>query len=218
MKFKSLVSTTLVVICFASCSNNSKTVHEETKPDSTTVTTDETIPDLEETFPGLYNYLHLQDSSFSTTGFEGGEIGQKPDSSDRKQDTSGLHLYYPYLLFNSDSSMALDLVSYNYVAHLKHGKTELEEAGPDYEVALIDFKTGRRKQLLFFGTTGTVLDAKWQDANTILMAGATQWKGGDSMLPVLWKYELSTRSWFVFQYERMISADWSGYKKSFIKD
>jgi hypothetical protein len=216
MKTRSAVLVTLITVLFAACSNNSQSEHVEKKTDSSGTATEETIPSLEDNFPTLYNFLHSQDSSFSMEGFQGGMSATRPDSSDSSQDTSRLDLFYPFLLFNSDSSKALDLVSYNYVAQVKNGKTELEEAGPDYEAALIDFRTGKRKQLLFFGTMGTVLDAKWLDQNTILMAGATEWIG-DSMLPVIWKYEIPARSWSAFRYEKMIKADWSGYKQPSLK-
>jgi len=213
MKIKTILFFVPSVLFFASCNSNTERSDNENTTDTVSTVSEETVPALEENFPDLYNYLQSQDSSFSMQGFEGGVIRQKADSLDDKEDISGLKLYYPYFLFNADSTMALDLVTYNYVASQKDGKTILDEAGPDYEVALIDFKTGKRKQLLFFGTTGTVLAAKWKDPNTILMVGATEWQDADSLLPVIWKYELPTKSWSEFRYEKMIKGDVTGYKK-----
>src|SRR4051812_47807467 len=93
----------------SSCNNNSVDKHEN-RNDSEPVK--RTFNDL---FPRLNKFLHEQDSTFSPELFEEAATIDIPDSTALGIEEGELLPYYPYLLFNSDSSFALDMVTYNYL-------------------------------------------------------------------------------------------------------
>ena len=198
---------------FVSCSDNADTAKEPLTKDP--VTAEEQAPETSFTnsFPQLYDYFYSQDSSFRVDAFETGMISQKTDTGflmDKKE----FNQYKPYLLFNADSSFALDLVSYNYIPSVRKGKKTMDEQGPDFETAIIDVKNMVRTRFLFFRSSGAaILDAAWQDSGNVLIAGAIDWQNADSLRPVLWKYHVHEKTLQQFNYPNMISADWSNYKK-----
>lgn len=194
------------------CSNS--TEPKPTEEDSTIVEEAPATEPMNLLFPDLYQYFQSQDPSFTSEGFEEGETSVLPDSSDFKMDSAGLKIFLPYLLFNADSSYALDPVSYNFHPQKRKGKIKMQEMGPDFEAAIIDMKTKDRKRLLFFGPSGgAVLDAGWKNDSTVVMAGAIDWNSADSLRPVLWKYNVRERILQPFIYNKKIRANWSGYPK-----
>ena len=213
MKIFQSILPALFFLALAGCNNSADS--PETKEDTITAEEEMVLPQVDEEFPELYTYISRQDSSFSVEGFEGGETEIKTDSSDQKVKDETLQTFLPYLVFNSDSSYAIDLVIYNYVPERRKGKLVLSEAGPDYEVALIDYRAKTRKPLLFFGTMGTIMDAKWADNQTVLIAGANEVKA-DSIRPVIWKYEVPTKAWSVYTYRNMIPAVANNYPKKWM--
>ena len=212
MTLKIITLAAISILIFCSCNNSSTSSETAPLTDSSDMGDEREISFLDGVFPGFYKYMQGQDATFDVNNFQPCSVIEKPDSPDLPQDTSNLRPFYPYLLFNSNKSMALDLVTYNYEPRVKSGKTKLEEAGPDYEAAMINFQTGKRKRLLFFGTTGTVLDARWQGDSVVFLAGTTEYNGRDSMLPVIWKYEVKSRALTQYHYPQKIHADWTGYK------
>jgi hypothetical protein len=202
-------------ILFASCNNNSNTGNS--KEDSSSVeVVDETPYSVNSEFPQLASYLKSQDSSFSADKFEGGEMEIKDSVPATKIDDNQLAPYKPYLIYNSDSSKAIDLVSYNYVVSHKKGKAVIEHGGPDTEVALLDMKSGTRKRILFLGSSGTVLQAKWEDNNTIAIAGAQEVED-EKIKPSIWRYDLSTGKMELYQYSDAINADIKDYAEQWLR-
>ena len=195
----------------ASC-NNSSSNKVSTVEDS-----GYTIPYFTELFPTLNDYLHVQDSNFSPELFQEAAIIDVPDSISLKVETKDLQPYYPYLLFNNDSSYALDLVTYNYIVENKNGIESMEEQGPDYEVGIIDMKKKERKRLLFFGTMGTVMDARWEGLNNIIMAGPIEWTNGDSIRMEVWKYNVNDKKLKKFSYPELIHAEWHKFPQRWMK-
>jgi len=194
------------------CSNST-----DPKPpadDTTVIEEAAALQPINLTFPELYQYFKSQDSSFVAGGFEEGETVVKPDSAAFKMDSAELKTFSPYLLFNADSSYAIDLVSYNFYPQKRKGEIKMQEMGPDFEAALIDMKTKDRKRLLFFGASGAnILDAKWIDYSAAVIAGAIEWNGADSLRPAMWKVNTKEKTLQQFTYNKMISADWSRYPK-----
>jgi hypothetical protein len=184
---------------------------------SDSLLTEEALPQVDILFPELDSFLLSADSSFSIAGFEGGETEIKNDSADRSFTENQIEPFLPYLVYNGDSSYAIDLVSFNFVPSTRKGKTRLDAVGPDFEVNLLDLKNKRRRQLLFFGTMGAVLDARWQDNQTVLIMGANEIAGKDSLRPVIWKYVVPTGSWSVYTYEKMVPADWSSFRPKWLR-
>jgi hypothetical protein len=202
-------------ILFASCNNSSDT--ETSKDDSSSVEIVEgPTYTVDREFPQLVSYLKSQDSSFSVEKFEGGEMETKDSLSSTKIDINQLAPYRPYLVYNSDSSMAIDLVSYNYVVSNKKGKTVIEHGGPDTEVALLNLKSNTRKRILFLGSSGTVLQAKWDDDITISIAGAQEVEEG-KIKPSIWRYNLATGATELYQYSDAIKANINDYAEKWLK-
>ncbi len=201
-----------VAVFFASCSNSADT-NQSSGVDTTDFEVEVAMLPFEQSFPELNQYYSSQDSSFDPEKFEPGEVLIK-ENSGLALDTSEYRIYKPYYLYNADSSFALDLVSYNYLPVERKGKTLMADQGPDFEAAIIDLKNKERSRLLFFGPSGTaILDAKWIDASTVVMAGAVDWNDGDSLRPAAWKYNAIEKTWQQYNYPEMIRADWSKYGK-----
>jgi hypothetical protein len=203
------------ILFFASCANNSG--EENGKEDSTaTEVVDETGYAVDRQFPQLTSYLKTQDPSFSADKFEGGEMEKKDHAAAEKIDSDHLAPYKPYLIYNSDSSRAIDMVSYNYVVSKKNGRTVIEHGGPDTEVAVLDLKNNTRKRILFLGSSGTVLQAKWEDDNTVAIAGAQEVEE-EKIKPSVWRYDLQTGRMELYQYNDAIGANIKDYAEQWLK-
>ena len=201
----------LACFIFLSCSNPSEPEKKEQVTDSSDAVEAETPPAYTSWFPELFNYLQSQDSSFSPSRFEGGEM-ETSDVPEFDLDQALEKKYRPYFIFNSDSSLAIDLVMYNYVLEERNGKTFLEEGGPDFDAGLIDYKKRTRRQILFFGTMGSLLDARWENDHTVLMAGIMEMEG-DSVRPALWRYDLQQKKREVYRYPELVRANISDYRE-----
>lgn len=200
---------------FASCNNSSDTQNQ--KEDASAVEeVEETGFTVDREFPQLTAYLQSQDSSFSADKFEGGEMEIKDSLAPTKIDTGHLAPYKPYLVYNSDSSRAIDLVSYSYVISKKNGKTVIEHGGPDTEVALLDLGNNTRKRILFLGSSGTVLQAKWENDTAIAIAGAQEVEEG-KIRPSVWRYDLATGTMELYQYSDAIDANIKDYAEQWLK-
>ena len=211
MNTSKLLISILFVLLLAGCSDSDDANTSTNNEDSAHIE-DEALPQVDEVFPELNQYLINADSSFSIEGFEGGQTETKTDSTDQNISNQTISKYLPYLIFNADSTYALDLVINNYVPVEKNDEIVLVEGGPDFEVGLISLRNNKRKQLLFFGTMGVVMDAKWTDNNTIMIAGANE-MNGDSIRPVIWTYDIPSKAWSVYTYDKMIAADASNFPK-----
>jgi hypothetical protein len=208
----------LLAVLFATSCTNRSDENKDQDADTDDIGEVSAIPQINEIFPQLYDSLHAQDPQFDPSLFEEGPVFEKPDSLALNMDKGELNSYLPYLIFNQDSSFALDLVSYNYVPTKTGAKVKLEELGPDYEVGLVDMNSHKRKQLLFFGTTGTILDARWLDKNTLLMAGGGRWNNPDSLNIDLYRYSVTDKLLQKYSYPEAIHADWSKYPRYWMEE
>lgn len=190
------------ILILVSCTNTDRSNNNET-----TETNEETQPvSIAKKFPELVSFLKLQDSDFSPARFERQEIeGRRDTVQDLPIDTAGIKPYLPFLIYNSDRSMAIDAVSYNYVVKKKKDSLILLEGGPDVEIGLLDFRNNSRKQLFFSGTVASFLEAKWDGPDTVLFAIALE-AATDSIRPVIWEYNTKTRTRAVYQYPGAIHA------------
>ena len=213
--FRKILPLCLSIFLLAACNNNAEPAKSETPSDSTG-SSEEVVAGMQLNmhFPELQQYFQSQDSTFHSAGFHESELVEKDDSSDLPLDTALLRKYKPYLLFNDDSTLALDMVSYNFYPEVKNGKMKMQEIGPDFEVSMLYLKPKKQKRLLFFGSSGgSVLDAKWLDHSTVLIAGAIDWENGDSLRPVVWRFDAAEKTWQEFRYPEMIKAAWHNYPK-----
>ncbi|HEX6333458.1 MAG TPA: hypothetical protein VFZ78_04470 [Flavisolibacter sp.] len=162
-------------------------------------------------FPSFFEFLEQQDSSFDAGLFqsEGTLAFTEPSSP---IDTNALKEYLPYMVYNSDRSLATDIISYNYVPGTSNNRIVFEEAGPDFEAALLDIKKNTRTRLLFFGTTGFVYAARWENDHTALLAGIIDMEA-DSVRPALWRFDLHQQTKTVYMYPSLVRANMSLLKR-----
>lgn len=197
----------LVLLC--SCNNNASTTANEEEQADTVEATEAIDVRLQQHFPRLFSYYQQQDTSFPAAGFEGGELERKDSLVATPIDTAQLRPFMPYLVYNSDSSKAIDFVSYNYVLVNKKGQSKLEQGGPDSEVALLDLRKHTRQRILYMGSSATILNSGW-DGNEVLIAGAED-LGEEKVKPTFWIYNTETGAMEIYNYARPLKADIKNY-------
>jgi hypothetical protein len=194
-----------------SCSNPATETPPEPAEDSAS-SGESAVP--VQAFPGFIRFLQQQDSAFDPSRMTGGEIEQAQTMAALPLDSAAIRPFKPYLLYNTDSSLAIDLVIYNYFPHERGTRLVFEEAGPDYEAAVIDFRSGQRRRLLFFGTSGRIMDARWLDDHTIAMAGSMSQKGDSLFQPAVWIFDVKSGVKKMYTYPDLITGQIEGYKGS----
>lgn len=114
------------------------------------------------------------DSSFNRGSFYESGI----DTLDRKTptplDTTGISAFIPFLIYNEDSSMAIDPYSYNYVILQRGGQQKVSEGGPDVEVSLIDLRQKTKSRLWFGGPSSQLLDLQWKNKEELWISGTEE--------------------------------------------
>jgi hypothetical protein len=115
--------------------------------------------------------------------------------------------YGPFIKYSSDSTMFIDLDSYNIkITKLGDGTYSGEELGPDTEVSLIDLQDNLKKRLIFLGPGGDIQDGGWLDSQTIVLAGMQEGSDGSSSVPVIFKYHIPTRTFFLYETQDTLNA------------
>jgi|GEM_PF-5763174 len=164
-------------------------------------------------FPELYEWMQRQDSSFHPERFPMySEDTLNQATVSHLLDTVALAPWRAYLLYGPDSSQALDLYSSNYLLRKRGGRTTIEEGGPDTEVALIDFRKGLRRRLFFSGPAGTLLDARWLDDRTVLLAVA-ETGAANTYRPSLYKYDIAADRRWLTTYPALLRGSAAGYQQ-----
>jgi hypothetical protein len=82
--------------------------------------------------------------------------------------------FLPYLIYNSDSTLAADPFSYNYLFNTRSGSKRVDEAGPDFEIGLVDVRQQKRSRIWFTGPAVDVTDVFWKNNNEIVIIGFEQ--------------------------------------------
>lgn len=210
------LSVFILAIFFIACSNNRQPKEESTNvqeaeepyvdPDQQKLTT---------VFSDIYRQFAQQDSSFNPGRFElaGDDSLTTPPLAETKQ----LLAYYPYFIYNKDSSYAIDLYSYNVLLIKRNGKTLVTESGPDTEVGLVNLKNKTRQRIYFGGSSSTVLDAKWSGNNELfLMTG--ELIGNDKFQPAILKYNTDSKIVRHFVYPDSLHLKPVDYKQRELKN
>ncbi|HVW99642.1 MAG TPA: hypothetical protein VHA52_04250 [Candidatus Babeliaceae bacterium] len=155
-----------------------------------------------------------QDSSFSASRFS--EATTDTAVNRALPLTASLKSFYPYFIYNPDSSYAIDLYSYNILFVKRKGKTVAEQGEPDTEVALIDFNRKTRKRIYFGGTSSAVLDAKWiSKYRVLLLTGEVI--GRTKFQPELLKYSVGDSTIQDFVYPDTLQLNISDYEDKRLK-
>ena len=207
-----IIPALIFFLVFFSCNNKSKeTVVEE--PVETVEEEDiEPSLDLSNNFQELNAFLMEWDSSFSPGKFSQEEEILLDSISWHAMDQETMEEFSPYFVMNADSSLALDLVSYNFIITNKNGVQRVEFAGPDTEIGLIDLKRNKRKRILFLGSSGLVLDGKWDEKGNIILAGAQE-AGQGNLQPLIWRIFPAENKIETYSYPGTIKANVSEYYK-----
>lgn len=165
-------------------------------------------------FPAAYQFFSQQDSSFSASKFS--EATTDTAVNRALPLTESLKSFYPYFIYNPDSSYAVDLYSYNILFVKRNGKTVAEQGEPDTEVALIDFNKKTRKRIYFGGTSSAVLDAKWiSEYQVLLLTGEVI--GRTKFQPELLKYSVGDSTINDFVYPDTLQLNISDYEDKRLK-
>ena len=103
--------------------------------------------------------------------------------------------------------MFIDLDSYNIrISKQPDGTYIGEELGPDTEVSLIDLQDKLKKRLIFLGPGGDIEDGGWLDSQTIILAGTQAGADGTTTVPVIFKYHIPTRTFFLYELQDTTNA------------
>ena len=209
LKFLAILSGLFFIV---SCNNSSQDADATENNDTTEAEVSQPI-DISTTFPDLFQQLRTHDTSFRSSGFQQGEIFLSDTPPASKIDGEALSPYKQFLVYNTDSSMAIDYVSYSHVISTRKGQTKIEQGGPDSEAALLNFRDSSRKRILFMGSAGTILDAKWVDNQTLLLAASEEMEDG-KMKPTIWEYRINTDEKIIYAYDGALKVDISNYTES----
>ncbi|MDO5510194.1 MAG: hypothetical protein Q4F57_05820 [Weeksellaceae bacterium] len=92
-------------------------------------------------------------------------------------------VYLPYLAFNADSSMYVDIHSYKWKAY----EGEEIAINPDQEVMLVNRKDKTKKRLFFYGPTFWVEDAYFKNDSIVVLM-----ENNDERLPAYQELNIRT--------------------------
>jgi hypothetical protein len=104
--------------------------------------------------------------------------------------------YGRLLKYSPDSSMFIDLDSYNIEFH--KNKIPIEK-GPDTEVSLIDIGNKQRTRLIFLGPGNGVEEAGWIDNDNVLLIGYREADSSRSKTSVIWRYHVPTKTFHIYE-------------------
>lgn len=186
------------------CSNNAATKDEGIDTTAAEAQTAEAAM-LQTAFPLFYQKLKAQDPSFDPELFEETEGGNSTPPQPRFFPPEELAPFRPYLVYNTDSTQAIDLVSYNYIIDKKDGQPVLEAAGPDTEVGVINLQNNMRTRIFYSGPGTLIREGKWLDSTTVLLGGAES-VSSTSIVPFLLRINLKEKTLQRYTYADSIQA------------
>jgi len=206
-----------VLLLFMMACNNAaetKAPVEDTSQIEDEVVADD-APEIENakvSFQQLFSFLEERDSSFNANQFQLVIVDSMELMPAQPIDETSLKPYYPYLVYNTDSSKAIDLHSYNTILVERKGKVLSEAAGPDTEIALIDFTNKTRQRLLFVGPSSVINDGKWINDHIISIAGG-EIVDSEKFKPEVWLFDINAKKMKVLSYADTLQVKIADYKK-----
>jgi hypothetical protein len=199
----------LFVIVLLGCNNNSsKNEEKETIEEVEEPYVDPVQQEISAAFPAAYQFISKQDSSFNPSKFQ--QASSKSLNSPELKMPDAVKQYSPLFIFNSDSTYAIDLYSYNIILRKRNGKIIANDAGPDTEVAVINVKNKTRKRIYFGGSSSAVLDAKWTN-NQELFLLTGEIIGSSKFQPQVLQYKPSDSSAREFVYADTLQVSIKDY-------
>lgn len=200
-----LTSLLAASLFLAACGNNASSKNEGLDTAAEEPENTETAW-TQDALPQLYQRLEAQDASFDPDLFAETEGGTTTPTPARFFPPEELGPFRPYLVYNADSTRAIDLVTYNYIIDKNDGQPVLEPTGPDTEVAVIDLKTNMRTRIFFSGPGTIIRDGKWLDENTVLLGGAEN-VSSTAIKPILLRINLEENTLQRFTYQDSLQAN-----------
>lgn len=110
------------------------------------------------------DHYRTADTGYRRNAFLASGINLRIDSLEAcpPPDTATLRLLTPVLAWSPDSTLAIDIWSYDHLVHRDAGgRSVLEGGGPDQMVKLLDRRSGTARQILFNGPSQVVETADW---------------------------------------------------------
>lgn len=111
------------------------------------------------------------------------------------------------LKYSPDSTHLLDLDSYAVEVNASKRKETVKMRGPDTEVSLIDLTNKNKIRLLFMGPAGSVEAGDWMDNDNIVLLGMEERSNDGNRVPVIWKYHVPTKTFYLYEYPYGIKYD-----------
>ena len=192
---KKLFAFLLFALAFASCADNDATSTEREQPEAAVeVPRSVVLEPLKKLV-----LLQKENPSFLADNFSDFfPAGAMDTTAARRLEKERVMRYASYLIYNKDSSLALDTYSYSHFFLPGKGDQGLKSGSPDTELAVVNFKEDTRQRIAYFGPSYTLLDAGWKDNSTVLVAvGAIT--GENKIHPEVWELSLQ-------QFSKKISA------------
>lgn len=208
MRMKYLAYTCLAVIMIVvSCKDNTKKEPQAGTPvreDSATETLDTLLSaEVIQSFStsGFSNYAQKKATGFDWSKFRMVSSWQEDTMlvAPFAPPKDYYDAYGPFLKYSPDSSMFIDLDSYN-IAITKDNKGRFigHEMGPDYEVSLVDVGDKTKTRLVFLGPGGSIEDATWLDNNTLALMGVQENEKG-ARVATLWRFHVPTKTYYLYE-------------------
>jgi len=182
------------------------------EPQAIPVTTEESIEKLDTVFSAksveLLNqlafskYARTQSAPVDWTTFRM-VTSSHDDSMLLSQFVSDTAFYKKYgklLKYSPDSSMFIDLDSYNIdFHHNSQGQLSPIEKGPDTEISLVELADNERTRLLFLGPGNSVEEATWINNEDLLLIGYHASDTTNQRTPVIWRYHIPTKTFYIYE-------------------
>ena len=204
----------LLLLFLAACNNRSGS-ETETAPAPATQQGEFGANDISASFqkglPLWLEWIKSHHASFTVDSLVNTESGTQQPLPAYPIDTARLRPVRSLLIYNGDSTQAIDLFSNNYVFSSRDGKTVAEEAGPDTEVQWIDFKNGKMQRLWYSGPGATVQDAAWINGDTVAIAGMQETEKGERH-PAIWVLSLPNHTIDTYVYRQPVTASAADYQ------
>ena len=211
---------TLIV---SSCKDTAKK-----EPGPTDLTQEDSVAETLDTLLSAETVQSFSTSGFSdyakkrVTGFDWNKFRMtsswQEDSllvSPFKPDKEFYASYGPFLKYSPDSSMFIDLDSYNIdIKKDSKGRYTGHELGPDCEVSLVDVADSTRTRLVYMGPGGSVEDALWLDNNTLVLMGVQENQKSEQVT-TLWRYHIPTKTFYLYEIpDTTVAGSLKGYWKT----
>lgn len=195
------------LLALAACQGNAdkKAPESEQKQEdsvvesSDTLLSDETIQSFNTA--GISDYARKKAAGFDWSKFRMVSVYEEDSMLVSKftADKNFFRDYGPFLKYSPDSSMFIDLDSYNIdITRDAQGHFTGAGIGPDTEVSLVNVGDSTRTRLVFLGPGGSIEDGIWLDNHTLVLIGVQENERGERV-PTVWRFELPTKTYYIYE-------------------